>query len=83
MTSPAPVLLVEPGTEFTGRRAVVTGGTRGIGRAIADRLRAGGASVLVAARTAPEGRKVVLQQGADLLPDPPPRRAARPACFKQ
>ena len=51
---PSPVLLVEPDTEFAGRRVIVTGGTRGIGRAIADRLRAGGASVLVAARTAPD-----------------------------
>ena len=31
--------------ELTGRRAVVTGGAQGIGRAIADRLLLSGASV--------------------------------------
>jgi NAD(P)-dependent dehydrogenase (short-subunit alcohol dehydrogenase family) len=36
--------------EFAGRRALVTGGSRGIGAAIAQRLLDGGASVAVAAR---------------------------------
>ena len=39
---------------FDGRLAVVTGGTRGIGRATAERLRDGGARVLVTG-TKPEG----------------------------
>jgi NAD(P)-dependent dehydrogenase (short-subunit alcohol dehydrogenase family) len=37
--------------EFAGRRALVTGGSRGIGAAIAQRLLDGGASVVVAARS--------------------------------
>ena len=41
--------------EFSGRSALITGGTRGIGRGITDRLRAGGARVLVAARSVPDG----------------------------
>lgn len=40
-------------SSLTGRRALVTGGTKGAGAAIAARLRAAGASVLVTARSRP------------------------------
>ena len=45
--------------EFAGRRALVTGGTKGIGQAVAAKLRQAGATVLVTART----------RGADLHDD--------------
>lgn len=47
-------LEIRPPIELEGKRAVVTGGTRGIGRAVAGRLEQAGATVLVVARTAPE-----------------------------
>jgi NAD(P)-dependent dehydrogenase (short-subunit alcohol dehydrogenase family) len=41
------------GLELGGRRALVTGGTQGIGEAVVARLREAGAKVLTTARTAP------------------------------
>ena len=39
-------------SELDGLRALVTGGTKGIGQAVAARLREGGATVLAIARVA-------------------------------
>jgi NAD(P)-dependent dehydrogenase (short-subunit alcohol dehydrogenase family) len=41
-------------TEFAGKRVLVSGGTKGLGRAVVDRFLAGGARVITAARGAPE-----------------------------
>ncbi|UEM07574.1 SDR family oxidoreductase (plasmid) [Skermanella rosea] len=53
--------LIDP-AEFQGRRVVVTGGTKGTGRATVRRFLAGGAQVLTAARSGahgPEGARLV------------------------
>jgi NAD(P)-dependent dehydrogenase (short-subunit alcohol dehydrogenase family) len=42
--------------ELAGRIALVTGGTKGAGKAIADRLAQAGATVIITARNAPENR---------------------------
>src|SRR6185369_9770505 len=41
--------------EFAGKRVLVTGGTKGIGEAIVNRLRRGGGTVVATARTIPDG----------------------------
>ncbi|KOG60480.1 SDR family oxidoreductase [Streptomyces sp. MC1] len=51
---------------LAGRRALVTGGTKGTGAAIAARLRAAGATVLVAARSRPDTVAEEDFVGADL-----------------
>jgi len=43
------------GLELNGRRALVTGGTQGVGEAVVARLRAAGARVLTTARRTPAG----------------------------
>ncbi|WP_176595034.1 MULTISPECIES: oxidoreductase [Sphingobium] len=52
-------------TEFRGRRALVTGGTQGIGAGIAQRLLDGGAQVVVAGRSRSEStpQKAILVTG--------------------
>src|SRR6188768_2776774 len=40
--------------ELSGKIALVTGGTKGTGRAIAERLLQAGATVIITARNAPE-----------------------------
>jgi NAD(P)-dependent dehydrogenase (short-subunit alcohol dehydrogenase family) len=39
--------------EFSRRRVLVTGGTKGAGKSIADRFQQGGATVIITARSAP------------------------------
>ncbi len=46
---------MERTSEFQDRRVLITGGTQGIGRAIVQRLRQGGARAVTAARGVPEG----------------------------
>ena len=52
--------------ELQGLRALVTGGTKGIGQAIAARLRESGATVLTTARTAPDDSSGVDFVAADV-----------------
>ena len=40
--------------EFEDKRVLVTGGTKGVGKAVADRFQQGGATVIITARFAPD-----------------------------
>src|SRR4029077_10761132 len=48
-------------SEFDGKRVLVTGGTKGAGKAIAERFQRGGATVIITARSAPEEKTNFIQ----------------------
>ena len=52
--------------EFAGKRVLVTGGTKGAGKAIAERFSRGGATVIITARSAPEEKTDVHFVPADV-----------------
>ncbi len=58
-------MTADPG-EFAGRRVLVSGGTKGLGRATVERFRAGGARVITAARTIKDPIEGVEYVQADL-----------------
>ena len=53
--------------DLTGRTALVTGGTRGIGLAVAERLVEAGARVAVMSRNAEQARAVATELGAGMI----------------
>jgi NAD(P)-dependent dehydrogenase (short-subunit alcohol dehydrogenase family) len=53
-------------TEFKHKRVLVTGGTKGAGKAIAERFIKGGATVIITARSAPEEKRASLFIRADV-----------------
>jgi NAD(P)-dependent dehydrogenase (short-subunit alcohol dehydrogenase family) len=63
---PRPIATPPAAESLEGRRALVSGGTKGAGAAIARRIAAAGASVVVAARTRPDNADAKAFIAADL-----------------
>ena len=58
--------IVSNATEFAGKRVLVSGGTKGLGRATVERFLAGGARVITAARSIKDPIESVDYVQADL-----------------
>jgi meso-butanediol dehydrogenase/(S,S)-butanediol dehydrogenase/diacetyl reductase len=58
---------IGPMARLAGTRALVTGGTSGIGASIAERLRSEGAAVVLTGRDESRGRRVAARLGADFV----------------
>jgi 5,10-methylene-tetrahydrofolate dehydrogenase/methenyl tetrahydrofolate cyclohydrolase len=69
----AGVMTTSTTRELDGRRALVTGGSKGIGAAIAQRLIDAGASVMVAARPARSSSPPICVPATASGPSPTPR----------
>jgi NAD(P)-dependent dehydrogenase (short-subunit alcohol dehydrogenase family) len=58
---------IAPMARLAGIRALVTGGTSGIGASVAERLRSEGAAVVLTGRDETRGRRVAERLGADFV----------------